>query len=164
MSDDEITEPTLKLCWNTHAIRRAAEVLRAAHLDLMAEDVEAQFPKPAVDEPEQFGSIVRAKSPQDPQADLLWTPTPRRRHYWMSVSGLCEVWSELTEVEVLRVGVGELPSKSQKAAQDNDAYLQGYGDFAAKVRRDLSALRAEAIGAERKDAYDKAIEVVESLS
>jgi hypothetical protein len=38
---DIITEPTVHLCWSNHAIRRAAEVLRAAGLDRMAADVEA---------------------------------------------------------------------------------------------------------------------------
>jgi len=47
----EITEPTLKLCLNEQSIRRVAEVLRAAHLDLIAEQVEAQIPAPYPLEP-----------------------------------------------------------------------------------------------------------------
>lgn len=43
LADDLSDEPTLRLCWNTSAIRRAAEVLRAAGLTRMASDVEAQL-------------------------------------------------------------------------------------------------------------------------
>jgi hypothetical protein len=47
VADDEITEPTVHLCWSEHAIRRAGEVLRAAGLELMAGHVEAHLPPPA---------------------------------------------------------------------------------------------------------------------
>lgn len=43
------------------------------------------------------------------------------------------------------------------------AYRKGIEDFATRVRRDLSALRAEAITAERKDAYNKALATVAAL-
>lgn len=49
---DEITEPTVRLCWNDHAIRGAVDVLRRAHLHLMADQMEAQLPKPVPEEPD----------------------------------------------------------------------------------------------------------------
>lgn len=39
-------------------------------------------------------------------------------------------------------------------------YLEGRQDIADAIRQDIAALRAEAITAERKDAYDKALAAV----
>lgn len=168
---DEITEPTLKLCWNTFAIRRAAEVLRAANLQLMAEDIEAQLP-PAVDEPLAFGSLIRAGSPR--VTAILWQKAPDRRgqHYWESEMGDVEVWSELTDVEVLRVGLGEPESVATQISRmsrfaheaDKDAFDAGFDACRAGAHQKLCALLADAITSERKNAYEKAIQAVEELA
>lgn len=98
---DQITEPTVHLCWNDFAIRGAVHALRMAHLDTMADDMEAQL-KPAVEEPQEFGSLIRA--PWSGKS-LLWAKTARNS--WWSESGIATTWSELTDVEVLRVGIGQ---------------------------------------------------------
>lgn len=49
--EDLITEPTVHLCWNEHAIRRAAEVFRAAGLVMLAQDMEEHLPTPDYVEP-----------------------------------------------------------------------------------------------------------------
>jgi hypothetical protein len=41
-----------------------------------------------------------------------------------------------------------------------DDYLEGRQDIADAIRQDIAALRAEAITAERKDAYDEALAAV----
>lgn len=58
----------------------------AARLRELRDSIQEQV-KPAIEEPTEFGSVVRASCP-------AWT----RVH---------EMWSELTDVEVLRVGVGD---------------------------------------------------------
>lgn len=52
---------------------------------------------------------------------------------------------------------------SQTVNYRPNTYGTGYRDFGEAVKRELSALRAEAISAERKDAYDKALALVASL-
>jgi hypothetical protein len=146
----------------------------AGEIQARADSIEEQL-KPVIEEPTEFGSIVRAGSPQDAPATEfdLWTPTPRRKHYWMSQSGLCEVWSELTDVEVLRVGIGDaLPTTAaelgrmsvaahiQKRAEEH-ACAKGAERAKTVHLMRLRDLRAGAISAERKDAYDKAICAVE---
>lgn len=70
----------------------------------VADELRGQL-KPAVEEPQEFASVVRATSHGEP---MLWQKTPMHgKHYWESETGAVEVWSELTDVEVLRVGVGE---------------------------------------------------------
>jgi hypothetical protein len=151
---NEITEPTLHLCWNEISIQAAADALRAAGLRLMAEDIERQV-KPAVEEPTAFGSIVRANCAPGLRG-VFWQKAPiQRKHYWESTGGAVALWSELTNVEVLRVGIGN--------GDQGDGYHTGRSDFAEAMRRDLSALRADAIGAERKHAYDTALATVAVL-
>jgi hypothetical protein len=112
--------------------------------------------KPAVEEPEDFGSVVRAAAPDWTTRPLLWQKTPAAgKHYWESETGVIEVWSELTNVEVLRVGIG-----TESSTPHSDDYLEGRQDIAGAIRQDIAALRAEAITAERKDAYDKALAAV----
>jgi hypothetical protein len=72
--------------------------------------VEAQLPKPTVEEPTEFGSIVQARWCEAPShlPPLPWIYTPwQGEHRWRSADGLTTVWSELRDVEVLRVGIGE---------------------------------------------------------
>lgn len=116
--NDEITEPTVHLCWNDFAVRGAVHALRMANLDTMADDMEAQL-KPAIEEPTEFGSMVRAGATNWTTRPLLWQKTPAAgKHYWESETGVVEVWSELTHVEVLRVGIGEPPmAPAQQNAQ-----------------------------------------------
>ena len=98
---DEIT--TVRLCWNDVTIRRAVEVLRAAHLDLMADDMEGHL-KPAIEEPQDFGSVVRAGI--DGFSDrVLWLRSASG--YWFSEESRRATFSDFHEPEVLRVGVGE---------------------------------------------------------
>lgn len=88
------------------------------HTHWLAEHIEARIPKP-VDEPREFGSIVRATCGPD-LIGIMWQYAPARgRHYWASETGTVGVWRDLTDVEVLRVGIGE-PS--------GDAYARGYED------------------------------------
>lgn len=143
----------------------------------IAEEIRAQIPKPAVEEPTAFGSIVRAVCAHGTEYQL-WQRSPMQgKHYWESEHGIVEVWSDLTHVEVLRVGIGEpaVPtdadefmestgfSPREEPGGDAASYCQGRDAFAAKVRREVSALRAAAIGAERKDAYDTALALVGAL-
>lgn len=119
----------------------------------LADSIEEQVKPPKVDEPEVFGSIVRAT---EGYGTWLWQKTPAQgKHYWESETGAHTVWSELSDVEVLRVGIGDSNEPSR--------YEQGFVDFGGAVRRDLSVLRADAITAERKDAYDKALATVAAL-
>lgn len=71
----------------------------------VANQIEAQIP-PAVEEPTEFGSMVRAGSPWSDR--VLWV---RSVNYWFSETYRRASFSELTDVEVLRVGVGELESE-----------------------------------------------------
>lgn len=133
----------------------------------IARQVAEQMPKPAIEEPTAFGSIVRAGWPNQPKGSEhpLWQRTHHvGNHYWANEFGDVEVWSELTDVEVLRVGVGETAgAKAIKDAQA-DAYRAGAAVFKGRVIAVLRSLRNVAITAERKDAYIKAIEAVEEVA
>lgn len=126
---DEITEPTVRLCWNDFAIRGAVQALRAANLDNMADDMEAQL-KPAVEEPKAFGSIVRAG--YDEHTDrVLWVRAGRG---WFAETehGFHSSFAGLHNPEVLRVGIGEPGDEEWAAAKYEattalaDAYSRGY--------------------------------------
>lgn len=104
------------------AIQEAVALSRA-----MPGPVEEQV-KPAVEEPELFGSIAQAWHPsEDPRGTPpdLWQMSPTNsqlppvngKHYWENRNGVIEVWSNLQHPEVLRVGIGE-----------PDAYARGYED------------------------------------
>ena len=124
--------------------------------DLLAQ-VADQLPT-HTEEPEGFGSIVRARSRS--KLTMLGHPSPLNgRHYWESESGAVEVWSELTDVEVLRVGVG-----GSSEAEFAEAYLEGGRHLASKIHFRLTELLSEAITSERKNAYEKAIQAVEELA
>jgi hypothetical protein len=86
----------------------------------LADDIEAQIPEPAVEEPQDFGSIVQAWHPsEDPSSGPpdLWQMSPTNRqlppvsgeHYWENRNGVIEVWSDLQHPEVVRVGIGPPP-------------------------------------------------------
>jgi len=122
--------------------------------------------KPAIEEPTEFGSIVRAS---ENLGTWLWQKTPAHgKHYWESETGACAVWSELSDIEVLRVGIGEPAAKSKEtlAAYDEGygngqyaGFSQALGSAAGKV----STLRAEAITSERKNAYDVVLNLLAEL-
>jgi hypothetical protein len=67
--------------------------------------------KPAVEEPLEFGSVVRAWHPRendDAVAADLWQHSPMSgKHYWENCNGVIEIWSDLVRPEVLRIGIGE---------------------------------------------------------
>lgn len=120
--------------------------------------------KPAVEEPEAFGSIVRARYPGNQTDSCLWQMAPegRGRHYWESEYGAVEVWSELTDVEVLRVGLGEQSADVEKLREE--AWDEGARELAAQISTRLQNLLADAITGERKNAFEKAIQAVEELA
>jgi len=134
-----------------------ADDVRAVGRHWIAAQIEEQV-KPAVEEPEDFGSIVQAWHPsEDPSGTPpdLWQRSPMNgKHYWENRNGVCEVWSDLVHPQVLRVGIGE---------DHSDSYNMGRTDFAEAMRRDISALRAAAVGAERKNAYDNALATIAAL-
>jgi hypothetical protein len=83
-----------------------------------ADSIEEQV-KPVIEEPTAFGSILRA-SCEPGLRGVFWQKSPMHgKHYWESTGGALALWSELTDVEVLRVGIGESPG---------DAYARGYED------------------------------------
>jgi hypothetical protein len=124
----------------------------SVQLTELAESIEEQV-KPAVEEPKEFGSVVRAG--YDEHTDrVLWV---RASGGWYADAkhGFHATFAGLHDPEVLRVGIG--------GEGQVEAYGKGRDDFATAVRRDVSALRAEAITSERKDAYDKALATVAAL-
>jgi hypothetical protein len=128
----------------------------------LRDSIEEQV-KPAIEEPTEFGSIVRARCSDTGPLSYLWQQAPPMgRHYWESEKGAVEVWSELTDVEVLRVGIGE-----PRAHDDGDLYMGGCRKGAeATVSRGirvLEAYRKGALTAERKHAYETAINVLREL-
>ena len=76
-------------------------------------------------------------------------------------------FSDLHDPEVLRVGIGEASDGDAKSVVFKNGWdhghKQGVEDFKAKAITQLRALRAVAITAERKDAYDKAVAVVKEI-
>lgn len=139
----------------------------------IAKQVEDQMPKPVVAEPEAFGSVVRATTKG---LRCKWQRSPLNgTHYWQSEFGDVEVWSELTDVEVLRVGLGE-PTRDYSATEDLDpdcdceqvAYRKGvdagWNAARGRIHVRLRELLEEAITSERKNAFEKAIQAVEDLA
>jgi hypothetical protein len=112
-----ITEPTLHLCLNEHAIRALAEAARKSNLQLIAEQIEAQLPKAPVEEPtepSEFGSMVRARADEF-EVLSLWHRGPGGG--WESEdAAFVGAYSMLRDVEVLRVGVGEPTPEQVEAA------------------------------------------------
>lgn len=104
--------------------------------------------KPAVEEPLDFGSLVRASNPE--RKNVLWQQAPHiGGHYWINAYRDVEVWSELTDVEVLRVGLG--------------------GDHGARgivnqIHECLQKLLVKTPLVVEQRAYEKAIQAVEELA
>lgn len=153
VSDAMAVQEAINLC----AANGAGESVLANLLRDLRDSIEEQV-KPAIDEPQEFTSVVRATSHGEP---MLWQKTPMHgKHYWESETGAVEVWSELTDVEVLRVGLGEAP--------DNESYRKGF-EFGMREMNTQIHLRhleqlAESITSERKNALEKAIQTVEELA
>jgi hypothetical protein len=99
--DGLITEPTLHLCLNEHAIRALATAARKSNLQLIAEQIEAQLPKVAVEEPTEIGSVALSPIALDMDRVLWIYDGFQWRH-----RNLGRHWPDLIEPEVLRVGVG----------------------------------------------------------
>lgn len=127
--DDEITVPTVHLCWNDYAIRGAVEALRAAHLDVMADDMAAQL-KPAIEEPELSFSVINARTSYGDRTTTLTKLGDR----WVDLDGNhVGPFASLSDVDVLRVGIGDEPSDEEQAAAKyettvalGEAYSRGY--------------------------------------
>lgn len=77
----------------------------------IVERIEEQLPKPAIEEPREWQSMVLAghlDAPEMPQRILV----RRSDGIWESAEGLKAEWSELLDIKVLRVGIGEALPKS----------------------------------------------------
>jgi hypothetical protein len=106
----------------------------AAKLREMRDQIEQA--EPVVEEPTEFGSIVRATCAT--VTGLLWQKSPiHGKHYWESETG----------IEYF----------------DHAAYTHGVETTVARGIRVLDAYRAGAITAEREDAYINAINVLQEL-
>ena len=125
----------------------------AGEIKARADSIEEQA-KPAVEEPTEFGSLVRARS-CGPLSMLWQRSLVNGKHYWESDTGAVEVWSALTDVEVLRVGIG--------TPAEPVVFSRGYEAAQTAIRSMLRTLRSEAITSERKSAYDRALEAVEEM-
>lgn len=123
-----------------------------ALIDELRDQLRSQV-KPVVEEPTEFGSIVRASSDKcEPQ---MWSPIPRTGdHWWHSETGKLERWRDLDVDEVLRFGVGD---EEAHAA----SFTEGFDAACNEILKALRKLRVNAITGERQDAYDKAIAAVE---
>lgn len=144
---DEITEPTVHLCWSDHAIRRAGEVLRAAGLEIMAGHVEAHLSKPAIEEPTAPWSVISANVPGsrmlEPKVLVLLDG------WWSDKNG--NGWgdfSTFSDVEVLRVGHGEPVLTEEEIAG---------------LLKDLIQWQSDVITAPEKRCYGMAIARVAAL-
>jgi hypothetical protein len=141
-------------------------------LQELADSIEEQLSKPAIEEPIKFGSIVRAGI--DGLSDrVLWQRLCTGG--WQSEHGTFTAsFDWLDHPEVLRVGIGDCPACSESAPEwarldaanaDEDAYAKGITKGIERAKAvhilRLRDLRSVAISAERKDAYDKAIRAVE---
>lgn len=136
----------------------------AKSLRHLADSIEEQI-KPPVEEPAEWGSVVLASSDACHNR-VHWF---RDHNFWRaSLDGHCSGWSYLHNPEVLRVGIGEPAAKSKETLS---AYDEGYGNgqytgfdqALGAAYEQIAALRAEAITAERKDAYDKALRIIHEL-
>lgn len=125
--------------------------------------------KPAIEEPLRFASVVRVKS-----GALFVRVGALQALPWASGEALRE-WDQLDVDEVLRVGVDEplagwekeLLGVQERRDIEADAYKVGERTGAAilagQIHHRLQKLLTEAITSERKNAYEKALQVVEGL-
>lgn len=124
-------------------------------LEEITDSIEEQV-KPAIEEPKEFGSIVRAGI--DGVSDrVLWVRSASG--YWFSAYSQRATFGDFHEPEVLRVGIGD----DSQAAQD-DAYLCGRRDFGSRLRKELVQLASSAVTAPEKRCYDTVIAKVAALS
>ena len=178
----DITEPTLKLCWNDHAIRRAAEVLRAAGLQLMAEDVEAQSPPKPTPLAEPTGDVAVFRSG--------WFYKPGGNKGWVRDDLQPFGWDEIThgspeDLAIYRrefpqsdatgalptspspeVGVGTSPPVASPAEEPRDGWRQGFIQGTLDTRQRIYnrhvRLRKTLITAPEQNAIDKALALIEA--
>jgi len=128
--------------WDSPTAKRLLDLRRS---------IEEQV-KPAVEEPEGFGSIVRAVCLGGSEHQLWQRSYGDSKHYWESETGVVDVWSDLTDVEVLRVGIGD--ARGDVLPESTEDYRAGVEDFRAKMLDTLQLKRSEALTAERQNAYD----------
>lgn len=114
-------------------------------------------PASSPEEPQEFGSVVRASSVRYEEQN--WTPIPRTgEHWWHSETGKLEMWRDLIDPEVLRIGVGtDEKAKADESVAYSNGYEKGAADRTARILLRLQALRAVAITAPEQDQFDKAI-------
>lgn len=141
-------------------------------------------PAPSLDieEPQEFGSIVRASS--EAYEEQNWTPIPRTgEHWWHSETGRLEKWRDLVDPEVLRIGVGtDEQAKADEAVTYNNGYEKGAADAVTRaiatgntfragwakgnadtygrITGELTDLKPALITAPEKTAIDKAIALI----
>ncbi|HEY9373276.1 hypothetical protein, partial [Streptomyces sp.] len=109
----------------------------------LADSIEEQV-NPAIEEPTEFGSLIRANTGGGRQ--LLQRPGQARgKHYWENEDGGSWLWPELTEVEVLRVGVG-----------DEAAYNNGVSDTVSALVARLLEKRHGTNLMQKRDAFTEA--------
>jgi hypothetical protein len=78
----------------------------------VADDIEAQLPKPRPGEPREFGSVVRASAGSGSNR-ILWIRTSNGAWFGEGTAAVGG-YALLSDVEVLRVGVGAaLPSQDE---------------------------------------------------
>lgn len=134
----------------------------------VADDIEAQV-NPAVEEPAEWGSLVLASSATCHNRVGWMRVFPSHKHYWENADGVTEAWTDLHRPEVLRVGIGEPVHEFMTSAgfdptsPQDAAYTKGAADFAAKVRREVSALRSTVVTGPEKRTCDDALALVAAL-
>lgn len=123
----------------------------------IAASIEEQV-KPVVKEPTELFSVIRASDMEGRTFNAVRVYEGAKKP-WNSGAAWYGWW-ELKDPEVLRVGIGERP---EVAPEDTEDYAAGVSDTRDKALRWLRQLRAEAITAERKNAYEYAIKLFEEL-
>lgn len=122
----------------------------------VADDIEGQL-EPSVDEPQEFGSIVRAAC-NGTSDRILWCRGAG--HWWFSEQVGRALFADLHNPEVLRVGVG--PSLD---AYHRESWRNGYKlateNTRQRITSRLAALKRDLITAPERNAIDKALAEIE---
>jgi hypothetical protein len=79
------------------------------------------------------------------------------KHYWESEHGVIEVWSDLTDIEVLRVGLGD-------TAAFIEGFREGQREMNTKIHVRVSSLLEGSLLPERMTAYEHVLKAVEELA